>query len=194
MSTRKIIVKFTVQCLAGIGLLTVGFYMQRWLVPPDPCLEDQKVTVVVWNKADQDIEVTVRPRHGNTSYLDIAHGVRGCLTVNNPEGKKQLPLKALSVRYDNHTYWFNDQQMLNAHVEDLGNDAIPVRYLAVMVLGTDHEQWLTIKDRLVKEGIDIHDKERYLVLSNHPKVGSFWDVRARIKVLRLKRDHRRLIL
>jgi hypothetical protein len=147
--------------------------------------------IVIWNKTDKEIEVTARPYHGRYHKIDLPPAARGYVVLaaqDEDQTMRPLPLKYLLIRCGGRRYKFSENDTLNS-CPGSGTNSLPnTRYFAVMKIDKEYGRWGKIKKKLAADGIELNDRKRYFMLSNHCKLGSPEDPRARVSVLKTGRS------
>lgn len=146
--------------------------------------EYQECSVIVWNKSPLAIDLILRPARLHAQSAEVGSGSRACMIVRSKDKTQQQPelLKYVAVRYMGRKYKFYEKEMLN-HCFDASRST---RYFALMCIDSNDMNWASMKERLAKDNIKLHEGNSYLVLSNYPKLSAAWDNKAKFQVLRIR--------
>ncbi|MBN1549271.1 hypothetical protein JW872_01270 [Candidatus Babeliales bacterium] len=147
-------------------------------------------TVVIWNKTDQQVELSLKQIRHEAQTIVVNKCIRACMTVlTKDESSSEVdPISHLYVTYDGKKYRFNDTDMLNAFPNKKGDKPdtkIPTRNFVLFVISAGVGEWENVKRRLEADGKELSEKLNYLVLSNYHKLAHPWDDDAVLSIVKL---------
>ncbi len=157
---------------AAIGVLAfAGYFINRALTVQAPNC-DQLSPIIVLNKTDQEVEVTVRGKGERTQTTYIPMSARGCFELLKPD----IRLDYLVVSYNKRKYKFSDRQQLNSFPAP--------HYFALLVLEKTNDPNRAIVQQKITT--TLKDRFRYLVLSAYAKLGAPLGEDAKVQIQRLR--------
>jgi hypothetical protein len=171
----------------GVALATIGsWFYTVYIAPKEPVCEQVQGSLIIWNKADQPVELAIKPKHQTTQLLEIAPGSRGCVVIGPryAHSKEIDQLKYITIYYAGKKYKFSNQELLNTLTTK--DKSSPVFYFTVTTIDESSELWEPFKARVLKDGTTLQTHHRYLVLSNYTKLEPFWSEAAIIRVMKIK--------